>query len=586
MAELIAQYQVGTFASPSNGDALDATVVKGNDNTLKSAHNSHEGDGGVHLQSSTLALRPTAGSLGRKWYTTDGKRVYYDNSTTWDEIAYLPLVGGTVTGAATFSVSVTVGGANPAAIGQIRLPNDNVISWRNAANTADLTLRLNSSDNFRLDSNLVSTGGFSSSNLTPVSGWYLAANTKGLLVQNSVGGNKVAVSLDAANVWQFGDGLPANFNAGITGNLTGNLTGTVLTAAQGNITSLGTLTSLSIGAGGITSSGGIVLNSGGLVLVNPLNAIVIPATARFYLDGGSDTYLYEVSANAVQLITGGTLSAGFTSTSFTIPATNRFYLDGGGDTYLYEDVANRISIVTAGAASLGVSQSGTFIPATAKLWLDGGGDTYIYESSANIVTVITGGAARLTVDTTTTTVAGSLVVTGTDFAIEKATNGTDIRIQTYGSKILHLNQLGNTVQAYNLTITNGLTVTGGGAVITGGITGSLTGNVTGNVTGTLTAGIAKYYAGVATNSVSTTFTTVYTATGSSHFFVIVCGDDGTNTFQDLVCTFSTVAPVTHSSKTIRGTPDARNYQWSGSNLQMRMSVSQTSNIKVAPIEIG
>jgi hypothetical protein len=48
-------------------------------------------------------------------------------------------------------------------------------------------------------------------------------------------------------------GLPSTITANVTGNVSGNLTGTVLTAAQTNITSVGTLSSLTV-AGALNGS--------------------------------------------------------------------------------------------------------------------------------------------------------------------------------------------------------------------------------------------------------------------------------------------------------------------------------------------
>lgn len=89
MATTVGQHGVSTFTTPNNGDALDATVVKGNDNTLRSAYVDHDSDPGIHLQSSTLALRPAAGTAGRKWITTDlgDVRFWYDNGSVWEEVA-------------------------------------------------------------------------------------------------------------------------------------------------------------------------------------------------------------------------------------------------------------------------------------------------------------------------------------------------------------------------------------------------------------------------------------------------------------------------------------------------------------------
>lgn len=91
MAETIGQHGIAAFTNPSNGDALDANIVKGNDNSLRSAYVDHDSDPGIHVQSSLIASRPAAGSLGRKWLTTDSGafRLWYDDGSAWQEISYL-----------------------------------------------------------------------------------------------------------------------------------------------------------------------------------------------------------------------------------------------------------------------------------------------------------------------------------------------------------------------------------------------------------------------------------------------------------------------------------------------------------------
>lgn len=103
MAETVASYAQSTFTAPVSGDALDPSVVLSNENALRTKFNSHDADSGIHFQSSVAASKPAAGTAGRKWYTTDTKRIYYDNGSTWDEIAYLGSAGGTLTGALTVS---------------------------------------------------------------------------------------------------------------------------------------------------------------------------------------------------------------------------------------------------------------------------------------------------------------------------------------------------------------------------------------------------------------------------------------------------------------------------------------------------
>lgn len=116
MATTVGSHGVASFTNPSNGDALDATIVKGNDNTLRSAYVDHDSDAGVHIQSSALASRPSAGTEGRKWITTDtgSVKLWYDNGASWEEVDYVPNSGTAtlealaVTNGATFDTNTLV----------------------------------------------------------------------------------------------------------------------------------------------------------------------------------------------------------------------------------------------------------------------------------------------------------------------------------------------------------------------------------------------------------------------------------------------------------------------------------------------
>jgi hypothetical protein len=90
MATTVGQHTVATFTSPVNGTTpIDANTVRGNDNTLRTSYNDHDSDTGIHVQSSTFASRPVAGTAGRKWITVDvggDLHLWYDNGTTWEEV--------------------------------------------------------------------------------------------------------------------------------------------------------------------------------------------------------------------------------------------------------------------------------------------------------------------------------------------------------------------------------------------------------------------------------------------------------------------------------------------------------------------
>jgi hypothetical protein len=90
MAETVGQHSVAAFTSPVNGTTpIDANTVRGNDNTVRSAYVDHDADPGIHVQSSTLASRPVAGTAGRKWVTVSSGRYqfWYDDGSRWHEVA-------------------------------------------------------------------------------------------------------------------------------------------------------------------------------------------------------------------------------------------------------------------------------------------------------------------------------------------------------------------------------------------------------------------------------------------------------------------------------------------------------------------
>jgi hypothetical protein len=89
MATTVGSHSVSAFATPVNGGPLDANVVRGNDNTIRTAYVAHDADTGIHVQSSSLASRPAAGTAGRKWITVDtgSYKLWYDDGTTWHEVA-------------------------------------------------------------------------------------------------------------------------------------------------------------------------------------------------------------------------------------------------------------------------------------------------------------------------------------------------------------------------------------------------------------------------------------------------------------------------------------------------------------------
>lgn len=103
MAQVVGSHQQAAFTTPVVNDPLDPAVVVANDNASRTTSNAHDADSGVHLQSSDAASRPAFGTVGRKWFTSDTLRLSFDTGAGWSEAAYLPLAGGTLTGALTVS---------------------------------------------------------------------------------------------------------------------------------------------------------------------------------------------------------------------------------------------------------------------------------------------------------------------------------------------------------------------------------------------------------------------------------------------------------------------------------------------------
>lgn len=128
-------YPLSSFVAPANGKLIiEAADVRTNDNTIATQHTAHDADPKLHWQSSTLALRPNAPfTAQRTWITTDGRRIYLDNGSAWEEIAYLPLAdGGTVAGAVILGSTLSFSTAATRII-----PGATSFAIRNNANNAD-----------------------------------------------------------------------------------------------------------------------------------------------------------------------------------------------------------------------------------------------------------------------------------------------------------------------------------------------------------------------------------------------------------------------------------------------------------------
>lgn len=138
--------------------------------------------------------------------------------------------------------------------------------------------------------------------------------------------------------------------------------------------------------------------------------ITMDSTKKLYLDGGTDTYIYESGADVLDFYVGDVnllklTEAGAGSNpendKVSIPAKTPLYFDGGTDTYIHEYAADRVQFVVGGVGILSLLEAGggasdkVIIPALTPLYLDGGTDTYIQERSADNVEIVVGGVALL-----------------------------------------------------------------------------------------------------------------------------------------------------------------------------------------------
>lgn len=81
---LVGSHSVKPFTSPVNtAAAIDANLVRGNDNILRNAYVAHDADPTIHIQSGTFANRPTTIADGATYYATDTGDTYSRVGGNW-----------------------------------------------------------------------------------------------------------------------------------------------------------------------------------------------------------------------------------------------------------------------------------------------------------------------------------------------------------------------------------------------------------------------------------------------------------------------------------------------------------------------
>jgi hypothetical protein len=141
-------------------------------------------------------------------------------------------------------------------------------------------------------------------------------------------------------------GLPSTITANVTGNVAGDLTGTVLTAAQTNITSVGTLSSLAV-SGNLTVDTNTLFvdaanNRVGIGTSSPVNKLDVVGNINV-----NDTSFFRYNGDT-GLIGSGSSIVGGTSTQLGIRAANDILFATGGAT-------ERMRINSSGNVGIGTS---------------------------------------------------------------------------------------------------------------------------------------------------------------------------------------------------------------------------------------
>lgn len=282
------------------------------------AYSSGSGGGITYTTSTTAPVSPSAGNF---WYepTSDIKYQYINDGTSssWVDQSY-PTSFGNLTVANTLTVSGTIVGTTT---------NSNYASAANVSLYESVTASTTNATHYPVLSG-IATGN-------------TASFTASTLTFNPSTGALGATSLAVGAVTSSGTVIASTVNAGTIGNSGATLTGTISTAAQTNITSVGTLSGLTMSGliTGKNNTGGVasVSNDSGSMSVrgDSTNAAVISfhRPSLYAINMGLDTDNvfkiggWSATANCFQLTGAGalTLTGGITTTGNIVPSANLTY---------------------------------------------------------------------------------------------------------------------------------------------------------------------------------------------------------------------------------------------------------------------
>jgi hypothetical protein len=356
--------------------------------------------------------------------------------------------GGAVTGStATFGGTVTATSFAGALTGNV---TGNVSGSAATATTADVATTVTITDNENEnESNAIifAAGG-------DVDGGNLGLESDGTLTYNPSTGKVTATG----------------FVGTLTGDVTGNASGsaaTVTTAAQGNITSVGTLTSLQV-SGGISADGGATFG-GNVTAPTFVGALTGNVTGNASGTSATVTTAAQGAITSVGTLTGLSVAGG-------LSASGTSHLHGGATfgNDLYMDGAYHIR----NAAGNSVVD----FEVDTNLYLgdvdSAGNDTKIHIRDSHSTIKMDAGT-KIHLDTESVYINDALIHNGD--------TNTKLRFETDTISLLAGGVTGTSITPTNINAAVGITAAAGidvtGAVTATTFVGALTGNVTGNASG-------------------------------------------------------------------------------------------------------
>jgi hypothetical protein len=347
-------------------------------------------------------------------------------------------------------------------------------------------------------------GNISATNLGNISSINLTGNSSNVLYGNGVfaavsGGGGTPGGLNT--YVQFNDASTFGGNANFTYNKTtntltaGNISGTLTTAAQTNITSVGTLTSLAvtgnITSGNVSGTTGAFTNVGGtLTTAAQTNITSVGTLTSLGVTGNITTG----NANA-----SGNISASFFKgdggylTNVTAAGAAATSISNGTSSIAFTGSGGNAIITIGGTANVGVW-------ATTGVYITGLGNATGNLNGANLTTpgVVTatgnlnGNNATITnaVVAATGTFTGNVTTGNIQGITHSGTTGT------FSGNVTTGNVSGTTVSGTTGTFTGNVTTGNIQGITHSGTTGTFTGNVTtGNISGTTVSGTTGTFSG-------------------------------------------------------------------------------------------